>query len=227
MFVLCGMNVQMKSLIIMFYICMPYKMYADEFRYGILLKLENNKGIGFNSDGSSLIQRQKPMNLAGGIYTAYGIGKRVFFDASLNLTRAKYIVNYVDGNSQFLDADVRKTELDLHVNVILNPDQKVCFYIGTGIEWQFRRWGEERYMNSIIQGTYWPDSRIVYQNVAGLFIKTSQGTGIQLFAGLNYNPEKLVIYDTEWNQTFVGMTITRNIQIKGINKINKSCPQNF
>jgi hypothetical protein len=198
-----------------------------EFRFGLIGKLEFNRLKIENTDNVAQVKYQPGAMGAGGLYTAVNLGQRWFLDASVLLSRAKYTVNYSRLNSTFIDADVRFTEMNLNLNLILNPNsENVHLFLFGGGQLLYRRWGEERFINNVIDKSYWPSSRFMAQ--AGLGAKCAIGNGfyLQPFAGFRYALEQQLVYDASMNQVFAGLVLCYGIKGKPKNRYNK-CPTDF
>jgi len=162
-----------------------------------------------------------------GAYISQSLGKRFFMDFSLLLSRAKYDVGYKIANVEMVSADIRFTQFNANLNYIINPkayNTKV-FAFG-GIQYLYRRWGEENYINDVIANSYWPTNRIQTQMGIGAKIYSTSSLVFQPFVGMRMNNKKQLIYDTQNNQLFIGFILgIKSVKTKKRN-YNK-CPNSF
>jgi hypothetical protein len=208
-------------------VCMAATAQVSELRVGLMGKIEFNRLRVENADNKAGTRFQPGFRSATGFYIAKTMGRMFFADASVLLSRAKYMVNYVHDGSTFMDADVRYTELNLSLNMILNPgSSNVKLFILGGGQLLVRRWGEERFANSVIGNTYWPATRLMAH--AGLGAKCNIGSGfyLQPFAGLRYSPDQQLVYDVPINQYYFGAVLCYGIKGKARNRYG-GCPTDF
>lgn len=198
-----------------------------EFRFGLIGKAEFNRLKIENSDNASEVIRQDGAMGAFGLYSALNLGRYWFLDASVLLSRAQYTVNFKRAGAELIDADIRFTQMNLNLNLILNPNSEMIhvFLFGGG-QLLYRRWGEERYNNAVVPNSYWPSARILAQ--AGLGVKCSLGRGfyIQPFAGFRYAVEQQLVYDVSLNQYFAGAVLCYGIKSRIKDRYRK-CPVEF
>ncbi|MES2618665.1 MAG: hypothetical protein V4613_12355 [Bacteroidota bacterium] len=198
-----------------------------ELRYGLITKLEFNRAKIENEANKSVVKYQSPVISANGLYISQSINRRFFVDASVLLSRAKYQLDYRRAGSVFMDADIRFTELNINLNMILNPRaQKLRVFIFGGGQLLYRRWGQERFENDVIANTYWPSTRVMFQFGVGSVFPIGNGFYLQPFVGGRYAYEQQLVYDTNFNQTFVGCVLA--YQIKGrVKDRYRGCPTDF
>ena len=219
----------MKILFTLIHICLLQGLYAQyrEFRYGLIGKMEFNRLKIENSENRPEVVYESGAKPAEGIYAAINLRKHWFMDASVLLSRAKYTADYTRAGSTFIDADIRFTQCNLNLNLVLNPDRgKVQVFLFGGGQLLYRRWGEERYINDIVSRSYWPSTRVMAQ--AGIGFKCAVGRNyyLQPFAGLRYAADQQLVYDASVNQVFAGLVICHGIKGKKKNRYSK-CPVEF
>jgi hypothetical protein len=86
--------------------------------------------------------------------------------------------------------------------------------------------GIENCINDINPNSYWPNNRLVDSLGLGYnvnFSKISMG----FLIGSNYNPNTETIYDVNWYQYHFSIILTINKSIKGKNRMQSSCPNQF
>jgi hypothetical protein len=212
------------------YLAMQASFCQIEVRLGIIGRIELNRLAKQQADNTLKERFQPGVIPASGLYAAFGYGKRWFLDASVLLSRSKYSVNYKDSSSVFMDADVRFTQTNFNINMILNPHyKKATLFIFGGVQLLNRRWGEERYIHAIVAQSYWPSFRTMAQ--AGMGVKFPIGRRswyMQPFAGLRYTMNRRVVYDVSMNQVFAGVIICKGFKHKKIYKKRYlKCPAQF
>jgi hypothetical protein len=198
-----------------------------EFRWGLIGKLEFNRLKIENAENRPEVVYEPGLKGGLGLYTAVNLNRYWFIDASVLLSRAKYSPDYTRGNTVFMDADVRFTQVNLCLNLVLNPrSERANVFLFGGAQLLYRRWGEERYVNDVVANSYWPVTRILTQ--AGLGVKLAAGRSyyLQPFAGFRYATEQQLVYDASMNQVFVGLVVCKGIKGKPKNRYNK-CPTGF
>lgn len=202
-----------------------------EARLGVIGRIEFNRFAKQQADNTLKDRFQPGVKPASGLYAAFGYGKRWFLDASVLLSRSKYSVNYTDSSAVFMDANVRFTQTNFNINMVLNPRyKKATVFIFGGVQLLFRRWGEERYFNSIVAQSYWPSFRKMIQTGIGVKfpIRHRQSWYIQPFAGLRYTMDRRVVYDVAMNQVFAGIILCKGYKYTKIYKKRYlKCPAQF
>jgi hypothetical protein len=196
------------------------------FRLGLIGKLEFNRLKIENTTNQTDVVYEPGAHGAAGLYAAARISKRWFIDASVLLSRASYSPAFIRDNAEFMSADIRFTQMNLCLNMELNPGaQKVNFFVFGGLQMLYRRWGEENYINHVIDRSYWPVTRFMPQ--AGLGARCALGTSyLQPFIGLRYAAEQQLVYDTSMNQVFTGLVWCFGIKGKTRDRYSK-CPTDF
>lgn len=216
----------MRILFVIFAISISQCTFANEILIGLSGKLKGIRGVTY-TNGLGKTELQDQVFTAIGLQLNYITDNGLMIQNTVHLSRAKYMVNYQDNSSQFLDADIRFTEWDIHLCALLNKTGTYRPYIGLGPELLFRRWGEERYINSIIPGTYWPNLRVSAQAVAGLLMGNPGEKWLNVYAGLNLNPNKNLPYDTFINQVFLGLSVGKSIEFKRNKRASRKKCFNF
>ncbi len=200
---------------------------VSEFRYGVIGKLEYNRLKVESVDNKVSTQFEPGAKPAGGLYMAKTLGKTFFLDASLVFSRAFYTVNFTRNNATFMDANVRFTEVNMNLNLILNPNaENVNIFIFGGGQLLLRRWGEERFNNAVLPKTYWPSSRFLAQGGLGCKFKSGKSSYFQPFVGFRYALEQQLVYDVPANQYYLGLVFCFGAKGQPKNKY-KRCPTEF
>lgn len=196
------------------------------FRLGIIGKMEFNRLKIENASRQTETVYEPGAHGAAGLYAAAMISKRWFIDASVLLSRASYTPVYISDRAEFTSADIRFTQMNLCLNMELNPAaKKVHFFLFGGVQMLYRRWGEEMYINAVIDRSYWPATRFMPQ--AGLGARCALGnTYLQPFMGLRYAAEQQLVYDTSMNQVFTGLVWCFGINGKTRDRYSR-CPAEF
>ena len=205
----------------------PAQSQNSEFRWGLIGKLEFNRLKIETAENLTQAEYEPGLKAGAGLYAAVNLSKRWFIDASVLLTRAKYSPDFKRSDAVFIDADVRFTQVNLCLNLVLNPNaQKVQAFAFGGTQALFRRWGEERYTNDIIPDSYWPVSRTMMQAGMGLKCAVGPSNYLQPFVGLRHTLEQQLVYDVSLNQVFAGLVFCHGIKGKAKPRYNK-CPADF
>ena len=219
-----------QKFVLIFFFCILNQLHLvsqSEFTFGLIGKLEFNK---FNTINDNVLNTQMSSSpqIAFGFNSSKSISKRIFLDASVLLSRAKYNLNYNQDYSQMINADIRFTQINLNLNYIINPrSEKIKLYLFAGVQNLYRRWGEENYINSILANSYWPNNRIQTQfGIGARMYSLNSNLFIQPFAGLRFNGNQQIIYDTPNNQFFTGVVIGIKHTKNKKNNYNK-CPTEF
>lgn len=185
---------------------------AAEFRWGLAARAEFNRYIAMGVAGDMRQVYAQKAQPAVGLYSALDLGRRFFIDASVLLGRARYAPNYTEDKVVFMDADIRFTQVNISLNLVLNPgSEKASVYLFGGVQSLYRRWGEERYTNGIIANSYWQRTRNMLQ--AGVGVKCNIGKCyLQPFAGIRYAGAPQLVYDTRVNQVYIGLIVMKGAQ---------------
>lgn len=184
-----------------------------ELRWGLIAKAEFNRYNAMGVTGGMQQVYAKKVQPAIGLYSAMDLGRHVFLDASVALSRARYAPNYMQDQVVFTDADIRFTEANININLVLNPrSDKANVFVFGGIQSLYRRWGEERYINGIIANSYWQAVRNMLQ--AGLGVKCHAGNDfyLQPFLGIRYAGAPQLVYDVRVNQVYFGLVLMKGAE---------------
>lgn len=227
-----GMKVIFTVLIMMLLNLIPVVLSAQgEFRFGIIGKVESNRLKIENTDNLTEVKNQPGVQGAGGLYAAFKLNRYWFLDASVLLSRAKYTVNYSRLSATFMDADVRFTQTNLNLNLVLNPNsERIQLFLFGGTQLLYRRWGEERFVQHVLDHSYWPAARLMLQGGLGTKIEVGEHCVrgphlyLQPFAGFRYLPSQNLVYDVSVNQVFAGLVIMRGNNVK---RKAKNCNHDF
>lgn len=200
------------------------KAQVSEWRFGVIGKMEYNRLKVETTNNKVLNQNEPGAKAAGGFYVARTLGNTFFVDGSVVFSRALYTANFTRNSATFIDADIRFAEINLCLNLVLNPkSEKVNVFVYGGGQFLARRWGEERYQNAVVPNSYWPKSRYLIQ--AGLGAKCTIGKAIYLqpFVGFRYALEQQLVYYTPLNQFYFGTVLCLGLKGKPKNNYIK-CP---
>ncbi len=203
---------------------------AQDRHFGIggLVKLELN-AYSSNKHTESVMERYYTAapSLALGGYGYAQMSKRWFVDLAVSASRATYNLNYKAGNAQFTSADIRLCAIDLGLNYILNPKSRgIKLYAFAGPQLLIRRWGEENFVNRILDNAYWPNNRLLMQTGLGCRLPAGDKHFIQIFSGLRFSGQQRVVYDTPINQWYIGSSIGFTIKARHRDRYLK-CPAEF
>lgn len=220
----------MKTLIACWGIILTINCSAQDRHFGIgaLLKMASN-AYSSNKQTESVKERYYTAapTLGLGGYGYAQLHKRCFVDLAVSASRATYNLNYKEGNAQFTTADIRFCAIDLGLNYILNPNSRgTQLYAFAGPQLLVRRWGEENFINRILDNAYWPNSRWQMQTGLGIRIRTGDKHFVHIFSGLRFSDHQKVVYDTPINQWFIGSSIGFKIKAKHRDRYLK-CPAEF
>jgi len=212
---------------IIIYSTASLKAQVSEWRFGVIGKMEYNRLKIETPDNKVLNQNEPGAKAAGGFYVARTLGNTFFIDGSVVFTRALYTANFTRNSAILIDADIRFTEINLCLNLVLNPkSEKVNVFLYGGGQLLVRRWGEERFNNAVVPKSYWPKSRFMAQ--AGLGAKCTIGNAVYLqpFVGFRYALEQQLVYDTPLNQYYFGAVLCFGAKGQPKNRYKK-CPTEF
>ncbi len=199
-----------------------------KFGIGVIAKAGMNQYRTTNgSENTFATYRSDYIQTGLGFHSYYHLYKNWMVDGSLLFSRAKYQPDLIQGIATFRSADIRFTEFNVNLNYFLNSDdKKTRWFVYTGAQLLFRRWGIERYVNKVIPQSYWPDFRWQYQTGFGCKIHLNNHKYLMPFMGIRLSDTKTLIYDTRMNQIFIGAALGLNF--KGGNKDRyKKCPSEF
>ncbi|MDI1232667.1 MAG: hypothetical protein PSX81_00140 [bacterium] len=200
---------------------------VSEWRFGLIGKIAYNRLKLETPDNRVVNQKEPGGKAAGGFYIARTLGNTFFIDGSVVFTRAMYTPNFTRNNATLIDANIRFTEVNLALNLILNPrSETVNVFLFGGGQLLYRRWGEERFNNAVLANSYWPNSRLLVQAGLGAKCTIRNGLYLQPFIGLRYALEQQLVYDTSMNQYYFGAVLCFGAKGKPKNKYNK-CPTDF
>lgn len=200
---------------------------VSEWRFGLIGKLEYNRLKLETPDNKVVNQNEPGAKAAGGFYISRTLGSAFFIDGSLAFTRAMYTANFTRNNATLIDANIRFTEINLCLNLVLNPrSEKVNVFLFGGGQLLARRWGEERFNNAVVPNSYWPNSRFMAQAGMGAKCAIGNGTYLQPFVGFRYALEQQLVYDTPLNQYYFGAVLCFGVKGAPKNRYNK-CPTEF
>lgn len=200
---------------------------VSEWRFGVIGKMAYNRLKIETPDNKVLNQNEPGAKAGGGFYVARTLGNTFFVDGSVVFTRALYTANFTRNSAILIDADIRFTEINLCLNLVLNPkSEKVNVFLFGGGQLLVRRWGEERFNNAVVPKSYWPNSRFMAQ--AGLGAKCNIGNAVyvQPFVGFRYALEQQLVYDTPLNQYYFGAVLCFGAKGQPKNRYKK-CPTEF
>jgi len=200
----------------------------SSFGLGAIVKMEFN-AYASNKQTESIVERYNTSMPGIGIggYAYAQMNKRWFADIAISSTRARYEVNFQEGNAQLSSADIRLCAIDFGLNWIINPNSRgPKQYAFAGPQLLIRRWGEETFINRVLDNSYWPDTRLQVQTGLGCRLPAGDRHFIQLFSGIRFSGDKQVIYDTPINQWFIGSSIGFRITGKSRDRYQK-CPTEF
>lgn len=200
---------------------------VSEWRFGMIGKIEYNRLKIETPDNKVVSKKEAGGKPAAGFYMARTLGNTFFIDGSLAFSRALYTANFTRNNSTLIDADIRFTEINLALNIVLNPrSEKVNLFIYGGGQLLLRRWGEERFNNTVLPNSYWPSSRLLAQTGIGAKCTIGNGTYLQPFVGIRYAFEQQLVYDTPYNQYYFGAVLCFGVKDAPKNRYKK-CPTEF
>ncbi|MFM6982963.1 MAG: hypothetical protein ACKOXF_02445 [Chitinophagaceae bacterium] len=201
---------------------------SQTFGIGGSIKTELNY-FSSNNNSEQTLQKNstKQLQLALGLYSFAKLSEHWFTDLAVSASRSNFQLNYKEGNAQFTQASIRNCEVDLGLSYIFNPNSRgIKLYAFAGPQLLFRRWGEETFINRVLDNAYWPDFRVQGQAGLGIRIPSGQQHFLQLFSGLRYSGRKQVIYDTPINQVYLGCNF--GFAFKGSSRDRyKKCPTEF
>lgn len=203
-------------------------LYSQKFGIGGTFKTELNYYTS-NSNTEQTLQKKsaQQLQLALGLYSFAQLSEHWFTDLSVSASRSNFQLNYTEGNAQFTQATIRNCEFDLGLNYIVNPNSRgIKLYAFAGPQLLFRRWGEETFINRVLDNAYWPDFRVQGQAGLGIRIPSGQQHFLQLYSGLRYSGIKKVIYDTPINQVYLGCNFGIAFQGSSRDRYRK-CPTEF
>ncbi len=203
-------------------------LFSQKFGIGGSVKTELNYYLS-NSNSEQILQKKSTQQLevAIGLYSFAQLSQHWFTDIAVSASKSNFQLNYTEGNAQFTQANIRNCELDLGLNYIFNPNSRgIKLYAFAGPQLLFRRWGEETFINRVLDNAYWPDFRIQGQAGLGIRMPAGQHQFLQLFTGLRYSGRKHVIYDTPINQVYLGCNFGFTFQGSSRDRYRK-CPTEF
>ncbi len=218
----------MKLAIVIIGLLVSQTVYSQRYGLGGSIKTELNY-FSSNNNSEQSLQRQtsKQVQVAIGVYGFAQFNQHWFADAAISASRSTFQLNYLEGNARMTEASIRNCEIDLGLNYLFNPNSRGAkLYAFAGPQLLFRRWGEETFINRVIDNAYWPDFRVQGQAGLGCRIPTGQHNFLQIFTGLRYSGRKQIIYDTPINQVYIGCNFGFNIQGNSKDRYRK-CPTEF
>lgn len=201
---------------------------SQTFGIGGSIKTELNY-FSSNNNSEQTLQKQnsKQIHAAIGLYSFAHFNQHWFADVAVSASRSNFQLNYLEGNARMTEASIRNCEIDLGLNYLFNPSSRGAkLYAFAGPQLLFRRWGEETFVNRVIDNSYWPDFRVQGQAGLGCRIQTGQRHFLQVFTGLRYSGRKQIIYDTPINQVYLGCNFGFTIQGSSKDRYRK-CPTEF
>jgi hypothetical protein len=200
---------------------------VSEWRFGVIGKMEYNRLKKETPDNKVVSQNEPGAKAAGGFYIARTLGNTFFIDGSVLFTRALYTANFTRNNAILIDADIRFTEINLALNLVLNPkSEKVNVFLFGGGQLLVRRWGEERFNNAVVPNAFWPKSRFMAQGGLGAKCTIGNTVYLQPFVGFRYALEQQLVYDTPLNQYYFGVVLCFGAKGQPKNRYKK-CPTEF
>ncbi len=201
---------------------------AQSLKLGLLMREEVNLSADLSTGEANAQTRMQKMQIpAWGLGVWKNVGNHLGVHASVLLSRAFYEVNQTTGSSGLIDAEMRFTQSNLHLEYFFaNKDKSTRPYIFGGIQHLYRRYGTERYKNNIAPAGSWPTSRLFMQTGLGMQFIENAKMSVNVFAGLRFSSGNILVYDKKMNQIFAGLAISFSLQDAVKNRYSR-CPDNF